>query len=131
MTSKPRIGVARSPYFDEIDAEVEVAFNEALQEIGNFSADVVEVELPDTPGAIQGPEVYVLHSKYFAESPEKYGRWMQERLTQAATIDQAAYSEARRQLHHLRRLRLADNFRPVRLHTRRSADRPADRQSEF
>lgn len=102
MTSKPRIGVARSPYFDEIDAEVEVAFNEALQEIGNFSADVVEVELPDTPGAIQGPEVYVLHSKYFAESPEKYGRWMQERLTQAATIDEAAYSEARRQLDHLR-----------------------------
>jgi aspartyl-tRNA(Asn)/glutamyl-tRNA(Gln) amidotransferase subunit A len=27
---------------------------------------------------------------------------MQERLTQAATIDQAAYSEARRQLDHLR-----------------------------
>jgi aspartyl-tRNA(Asn)/glutamyl-tRNA(Gln) amidotransferase subunit A len=100
--SRPRIGVARSPFFADIDAEIEVAFNEALTIIGNFSADIFEVELPDTPTAVQAPEVYAIHSEYFAEFPDRYLPWMQERLRQAATIDHATYIEARAQLDRLR-----------------------------
>jgi aspartyl-tRNA(Asn)/glutamyl-tRNA(Gln) amidotransferase subunit A len=103
VMSKPQVGIARQPFFEGIDAEVEVAFNEALKVIGDFSADIVEVELPDTPAAVQGPEVYALHSRHYSETPELYGWWMQERLKQAATIDRAAYIEARQQLDHLRR----------------------------
>ena len=102
VTTKPRVGVVRRPYFDDIDAEIETAFAEALNEIRKFAANVVEIELPDTPAAVQGREVYIVHAKYFADSPEVYGRWMQERLKQAAAIDTAAYIEARHQLHDLR-----------------------------
>ena len=102
METKSRVGVVPRPFFEDIDAEIEAAFNAALKEMRAFSGDVVEVELPDTPAAVQGPEVYALHAKDFAESPEKYGRWMQERLKQAAAIETAAYIEAREQLKQLR-----------------------------
>ena len=103
VTYKPRIGVARLPFLQDTDAEIELAFNEALKEIGNFADEIISIELPDTPAAVQGPEVYALHAKHFADSPDKYGRWMQERLKLAATIDKSAYVEARQQLDHLRR----------------------------
>jgi aspartyl-tRNA(Asn)/glutamyl-tRNA(Gln) amidotransferase subunit A len=68
--------------------------------------------LPPTPAAVQAPEVYALHAKHFADSPELYGRWIQERLKQAAKIDVVAYVEARQQLDHVRR-RIDDVFAEV------------------
>ncbi len=101
---KPRIGIARQPFFDDLDPEIASAFDEAMKEIRVLSSsDIREIELPSTPGAVQGPEVYALHAKDFAETPEKYGRWMQERLKQAATINADAYVEARQELDRLRR----------------------------
>ena len=102
VTSKPRVGIVRKPFLEGLDGEIELAFDEALKEIGKFSAKISEVKLPDTPAAVQGPEVYALHKRYFAESPEMYGTWMQERLKQAATVDTATYIEARQQLRQLR-----------------------------
>ncbi len=98
-----RIGIARRPFFDSIDTDVESAFEEALKVISGWAADVVEIELPPTPAAIQGPEVLALHAKHYASSPEKYGRWMQERLKQATAVDIVAYVEARQELDRLRR----------------------------
>ena len=100
---KPRIGVARRPFLDDLDPEIESAFDAAIKEIRGLASDIKEIDLPATPAAVQGPEVYALHAKHFAESPQKYGRWMQERLKQAARIEQAAYLEARQELDHLRR----------------------------
>lgn len=103
LETKPRIGIVRRPFFDDLDTEIEAAFEVALKEIRVLSSDVKEVELPPTPAAVQGPEVYAVHAKDFAATPEKYGRWMQERLKQARAIDAAAYTEARQELDRLRR----------------------------
>lgn len=103
LDTKPRIGIVRRPFFDDLDTEIEAAFEVALKEIRVLSSDVKEVELPPTPAAVQGPEVYAVHAKDFAATPEKYGRWMQERLKQARAIDAAAYTEARQELDRLRR----------------------------
>ena len=111
-TSKPRIGIVPQPFLEDLDAEVEAAFADALKEIENFSTDIVEIELPDTPGAVQGAEVYKLHAKYFEETPERYGRWMQERLKLAAVITTAQYIEARQHLHQLR-LTINEIFKEV------------------
>ena len=100
--TKPRIGIVRRPFFDDIDPEIGNAFNEALKTLRELSVDVVEVELPPTPGAVQAPEVYAVHAKYFAETPELYGRWMRERLQQATEIGAVAYIEARHELDRLR-----------------------------
>ena len=67
-----------------------------------MSSDVLEVELPDTPTAVQAPEVFAVHAKYFAETPELYGRWMRERLQLATDIRVVAYNEARKELDRLR-----------------------------
>jgi aspartyl-tRNA(Asn)/glutamyl-tRNA(Gln) amidotransferase subunit A len=102
IETKPRIGIARRPFFDDLDPEIESAFDLALKDILALSSIIREIDLPATPAAVQGPEVYALHAKHFAQSPEKYGRWMQERLKQAATIEPHAYVAARQELDRLR-----------------------------
>lgn len=101
---KPRIGIVRRPFFDDLDAEIENATNEALKLIGNLSSDILEIDLPPTPSAVQAPEVYAVHSKYFTASPELYGPWIQERLRHAASVDAVTYIEARQELDRVRRL---------------------------
>ena len=100
---KPRIGIVRSPFFDDLDPEIESAMNEALKLLRELSSDVLEIELPDTPTAVQAPEVYAVHAQYFAETPELYGRWMRERLQLATEISDVAYNEACQELDRLRR----------------------------
>lgn len=101
--TKSRIGIVRRPFFDDLDMDIAAAIDEALKQIDNFAADVFDVELPPTPSALQAPEVYAVHAKYFATSPELYGRWIQERLKQAAAVDTVAYVEARQHLDRVRR----------------------------
>lgn len=103
IKTRPRVGIVRRPFFDSLDSEIATAFDEAVKEISSMSAGIREVDLPPTPAAVQAREVYELHSQYFAASPEKYGRWMQERLKQAATVDTEAYVEARQELDRVRR----------------------------
>ena len=73
------------------------------EKIRVLSSEVVEIDLSSTPAAVQAPEVYAIHSKYFAATPKKYGRWMQERLKQAATVDTVSYMIALDELDQLRR----------------------------
>lgn len=112
MKTKPRIGIVRRPFFDDLDPEIEKAMDEALKHFSDLATDVREIELPSTPGAVQAPEVYAIHAKYFRESPEKYGRWMQERLKQAAAMETVAYIEARQELDRVRRF-VGDVFSQV------------------
>ena len=101
---KPRIGIVRRPFFDDLDPEIESAINNALKQISHLSADILEIDLPSTPGAVQAPEVMAVHSKYFTASPESYGPWMRERMRQAAAIDVVTYIQAREELERVRRL---------------------------
>ena len=103
IKTKPRIGIARRPFCDNLDPEINIAFNEALEQISGISADVREIDLPSTPAAVQAPEVYALHARNFAETPDKYGGWMQARLKQAAGIDAVTYVKARQELDRVRR----------------------------
>jgi len=59
--------------------------------------------LPPTPTAVQAPEVYAVHAKYFASTPELYRPWMRERLAQAAEVDTLSYVVGRRELDQVRR----------------------------
>lgn len=103
VKTKPRIGIVRRPFFDALDPEIENAMNEALKLLAEMSADVLEIDLPPAPAAVQAPEVYAIHAKHFAESPELYGQWMCERLKLATEIHTVAYIEARQELDRLRR----------------------------
>lgn len=103
LKTKPRIGIVRRPFFGDLDPEIAHAVDEALKQIGDLSSDILEVDLPSTPTAVQAPEVYAVHAKYFSASPELYGRWIQERLRQAAAVDTVSYIKARQELDRVRR----------------------------
>ena len=102
-TTDFRIGVVRQPFFTDLDKEIESAINESLEVIRSITAHVIEVELPSVPIGVQAPEVYAIHKKYYADSPELYLPWMRERLAQAATADTVAYVEDRFALERVRR----------------------------
>jgi len=101
--TKSRIGIVRHPFFDGLDSEIAAAIDEALRQIRNIASDIVEIDLPSTPTAVQAPEVYAVHAKYFTTTPEFYGRWICERLKQAAAVDAVSYIEARQHLDRVRR----------------------------
>jgi aspartyl-tRNA(Asn)/glutamyl-tRNA(Gln) amidotransferase subunit A len=101
-----RIGVARQPFFADLDRDIELAMNEAIEVIRRMSdvpSQVIEVDLPSVPTAVQAPEVYAIHRDYYANSPELYRPWMRERLAQAATVDTVAYVTDRFALERVRR----------------------------
>ena len=100
---KPRLGIVRRPFFDDLDEEIEDAMNEALKQLSSLALDLIEIDLPPMPTAVQAPEVYAVHAKYFTTSPELYGRWIRERLKQAAAVNTVAYIEARQELDRVRR----------------------------
>lgn len=112
VKTRPRIGVVRRPFFDDLDPQIEGAMNAGLERIRGLSSDVREIELPSIPSAVQAPEVYAVHAKYFSKSREMYGPWMRERLRQAAEVDAVAYIVARQELDRVRRF-VGDVFSEV------------------
>ncbi len=101
-----RMGVARQPFFADLDRDIELAINEAIEVIrrmSHISSQVIEVDLPSVPTAVQAPEVYAVHKDYYANSPELYRPWMRARLAQAATADTVAYVTDRFALERARR----------------------------
>ncbi len=101
-----RIGVARQPFFADLDRDIELAIDKAVEVVRRMSpmsSQVIEVLLPSVPTAVQAPEVYAVHKNYYANSPELYRPWMRERLAQAATADTAAYVTDRFALERVRR----------------------------
>src|SRR5258706_1792715 len=107
-----RIGIARQPFFEDLDRDIELAINEAIEVIRTMSLEIREVDLPSMPTAVQAPEVYAVHKNYYANCPELYRPWMRERLAQAATADTGAYVEDRFALERVRR-RVNDVFADV------------------
>ena len=114
VKTKPRIGIVRRPFFDDLHPDIEHAMNEALKQCRDLSSDVIEVDLPPAPAAVQAPEVLAIHSNYFSTSPDLYGHWMRERLEMATSISTVAYIEARQELDRLRRS-VSDVFSKVEL----------------
>jgi aspartyl-tRNA(Asn)/glutamyl-tRNA(Gln) amidotransferase subunit A len=101
-----RIGLVSQPFFEDLDPDIELAINEAIEVIrkmSHVSSHVTEVLLPSVPTAVQAPEVYAIHKNYYANSPELYRPWMRERLAQAANADTFAYVTDRFALERVRR----------------------------
>jgi aspartyl-tRNA(Asn)/glutamyl-tRNA(Gln) amidotransferase subunit A len=111
-TARLRIGVPRAPFFDNLDPEIEKAVHAALEILGKLTASVRDVELPTVVNvgastlnrAIMGPEAYAYHSRWLADSPEKYQTQTRERLLGfAGAVTQQDYVQARRRCDLLRR----------------------------
>jgi len=117
---KLRLGLPRVPFFDGLDPEVEKAVAAAIEMLRGLAAEVRDITSPIVAAPlleiwtkVAGAESYTYHSKWLAESPEKYQAATRRRLLtptsagvqgqNSAEMKASAYLEARRQLDLLRR----------------------------
>jgi aspartyl-tRNA(Asn)/glutamyl-tRNA(Gln) amidotransferase subunit A len=102
--SRLRLGIPRSPFYENLDPEIEQAVNRAVQILGGMTASIRDVELPGYATIpVAGAEAYAFHAPYFTKTPELYQPVTRRRLQAGATVTATAYVEGRRELDRLRR----------------------------
>ena len=93
QVSKLRLGIPRSPFFEGVDAEIAKAVDAAIELLGKFATVVSEVTLPavdismdEIYARVRTVEAYTYHSRWIAESPEKYQPSTRERVENGAKV---------------------------------------------
>ena len=104
-TSKLRLGIARRPFFENLDPEVAKAVEAAMAVLRKITATTIDVELPPTGNAatLWGSEAYAYHKAWITQSPEKYQPGTRAQLQRTATANGGEYAQARRDLDLVRR----------------------------
>jgi aspartyl-tRNA(Asn)/glutamyl-tRNA(Gln) amidotransferase subunit A len=105
-TSKLRLGIPRTPFFDNLDSEVAAAVNAAIEVLRKFTTgSTTPVQLPQAVNgaAIWGPEAYAYHQRWITESPQKYQPGTRTTLQRSADSKAWEYAAARRRVDLLRR----------------------------
>jgi len=104
-TPRLRIGLPQRAFYDNLDAEVAAAVQDAIGVLERLSAGTADVTLPPTgpPNRVWAPEALAYHSKWIAESPDKYQPGTRQALLNARTADAAQYALAVREVEQARR----------------------------
>jgi aspartyl-tRNA(Asn)/glutamyl-tRNA(Gln) amidotransferase subunit A len=105
-TAKLRLGIARRPFFDNLDPEVAKAMEAAIALLTRLTAGApvdVEVPAPGNAAALWGPEAYAYHKPWITATPEKYQPGTRAQLQRTASTNAAEYAQARRDLDLVRR----------------------------
>jgi aspartyl-tRNA(Asn)/glutamyl-tRNA(Gln) amidotransferase subunit A len=99
-----RVGVARDYFFDNLDAQVGSAVEQALGEIENLVVDIREINL-DVPKdrTLQAAESYAYHADNAAKHPELYQPETLRRIRTGEKISTAEYMQRRREQDEARR----------------------------
>ena len=102
---KLRVGIARKPFFDNLDPEVAGAVETAIGVLRRLTAGVIEVETPATGNVadIGNPEIYAYHLPWLTKSADAYQPPTRTLIQGAGNVTAAAYVQARRQVDLLRR----------------------------
>jgi aspartyl-tRNA(Asn)/glutamyl-tRNA(Gln) amidotransferase subunit A len=102
--SRLRLGIPRSPFYDNLDPEIEQAIDAALQVLRRLTASVRDVELPRYATLpVSGAEAYAFHAPYFTKTPELYQPVTRRRLEAGSMVTASAYVTGKRELDRLRR----------------------------
>jgi len=104
-TSKLRVGVARTPFFDGINTEVAKAVEAAIDVLRKLTTDVKDVKVPATGNIadVWNPEIYAYHMPWITKTPGLYQEATRNLIQRAADERSAAYAEARHQVDIVRR----------------------------
>ncbi len=104
-TTKLRLGIPRTPFYDNLDPEVSQAVEVATSLLRKLTASISDVQLPQAVNGatIWGAEAYAYHSPWFNESPEKYQPSTRNSLQNSADAKAWQYAQARREVDLLRR----------------------------
>lgn len=102
-TSTLRIGIPRTPFFSELDPEIERAVSDALRVIERLTKRLVEVHLPARPQMSFGCEAWNYHRELLAKVPDAYSPLIRERIQMQAADCGPAYVDSLRNLELTRR----------------------------
>jgi aspartyl-tRNA(Asn)/glutamyl-tRNA(Gln) amidotransferase subunit A len=99
-----RVGVPREYFFDDLDAEVAGALEQALWVIGSLAGTVKDVRL-EVPGnrSLQAAESFAYHAENVAKNPELYQAETLRRIRTGETTTATEYIQRRRELQEARR----------------------------
>lgn len=129
-----RVGVARVPFFDHLDADVAAAFDTALKTIASLTGSVRDVVLPSTSDVNLNGEMYAYHEALYAKMSGRYQIPTRRNLQNGASAKAAEYVRGRWALELMRRT-IDDSFRdvdvvvlPTRRHTPRTVDAALQRE---
>ena len=104
-TTKLRVGVARTPFFDNLNPEVAKAVEEAIDVVRKLTAPVVDVEVPSSGNIadVWNPEIYAYHTPWITKTPELYQEATRNLIQGASKANAATYAQARHQVDVVRR----------------------------
>jgi aspartyl-tRNA(Asn)/glutamyl-tRNA(Gln) amidotransferase subunit A len=101
-----RVGVVREYFFDELDAEVAEAVEQALRVLAGLGAEAREVRLGSavpTDRTLQAAEAFAYHAENVGRSPELYQTETVRRIRTGESVSAAEYIRCRRELEQARR----------------------------
>jgi aspartyl-tRNA(Asn)/glutamyl-tRNA(Gln) amidotransferase subunit A len=104
-TAKLRVGVARTPFFENLDPEVAKAVEAAIDVVRKLTARVVDVQVPSSGNIadVWNPEIYAYHQPWITKTPELYQDATRNLIQAAGKASSATYAQARRNLDVVRR----------------------------
>jgi aspartyl-tRNA(Asn)/glutamyl-tRNA(Gln) amidotransferase subunit A len=103
-TSSLRLGVPRTPYFDDLDPQIAEAVERALGVLSDLTASTRDVELPALPQARPvAVESYAYHADLLEESRELYEASTLARIEPGAEVPATEYAQALYQLKLVRK----------------------------
>jgi len=129
-----RVGVARVPFFDHVDADVARAMDAALRTIASLTTSTTDVVLPTTRDVTLDGEMYAWHEPLFKQMAGRYQIPTRRNLQNGANARAADYVRGRWALELMRRT-IDDSFAdvdlvvlPTRRHTPRTVDAALERE---
>jgi aspartyl-tRNA(Asn)/glutamyl-tRNA(Gln) amidotransferase subunit A len=104
-TRKLRVGVARTPFFENLNPEVANAVEAAIDVVRTLTAGVRDVELPaaGNVATVWNPEIYAYHLPWITTTPELYQAATRNLIQGAGKASAVAYAQARRDVDVVRR----------------------------
>jgi len=123
-----RVGIARAPFFDLLDADVAAVIDEALRVLAKLTRSMTDTMLPSTRDITLGGETYAYHEEMFGRMSGRYMIPTRRALQNGASAKAADYVRGRWRLELLRRT-IDEAFREVDvvvLPTRRRTPRTVD-----
>jgi aspartyl-tRNA(Asn)/glutamyl-tRNA(Gln) amidotransferase subunit A len=129
-----RVGVARVPFFDHVDADVARTIDAALRTIASLTTSMTDIVLPTTRDVTLDGEMYAWHEPLFTHMAGRYQIPTRRNLRNGADAKAADYIRGRWALDLVRRT-IDDSFAdvdvvvlPTRRHTPRTVDAALERE---
>ena len=113
LSARPRLGVHRTFFFEEIDPEVSTAIEEALKVLSSLG-ELRDVEFEEVPvdRTLQSAESYAVHAEFAARTPELYQPETLQRIMNGANADPKEIAARRGGLEQHRKY-IASIFRDI------------------